>query len=309
MSSRSSTSGTLFRGALVPAVALGLCAAFLAPVPCALRAQGLDEAEPQIGFFENQGVRLRYWQMGSGDTLVLVHGLFGDADVWKEFAPLSALAREWHVVAIDLRGHGESGKPQEPGSYGRALAADIVALLDHLGVRRAHVLGYSYGGLVVGALLADHPDRLISAIIGGSSRIRPDFPEDVAWSEQLAAALEAENGAEWLADALAAGDPAQNAAQRALIERRIEAADLRASAAVLRSTSALAVSDAALRANPVPTLALVGARDPNHDEVVDMATITRGMIVETIAEADHASAPRASVFWELVVDWLREGRG
>lgn len=101
---------------------------------------------------------------------------------------------------------------------------------------------------------------------------------------------------------------AYRARRLALIERRIRAADLRSSAAVLRSTAALAVPDATLGANAVPTLALVGTRGPSYDEVREMATITREMIVKTIADADHASAPRTPLFWELVADWMRGRR-
>ncbi len=146
-------------------------------------------------------------------------------------------------------------------------------------------------------------------ILGGASRQRPNTPEDVQWSVSLAEALERDDAdaVEWLTNALASGDTASDAAQRALIERRIARADLAASAAVLRATRDLVVPDYTLEVSAVPILAIIGERDPSRDEVRDMASVARHMRVAVIPGADHAAAPRTREFWDLVMEWLRGG--
>ena len=72
------------------------------------------------------------------------------------------------VLALDCRGHGLSDKPHDPKAYGPKLADDVIALLDHLGIERAHVHGYSMGGWIVTELLDRHPDRIVTASYGGS---------------------------------------------------------------------------------------------------------------------------------------------
>ncbi len=282
----------------------------LVTLPCTPKVaagQAQVPADMREAFIQSGEFRIRYWEVGSGDVLVLIHGSFGDADVWREFAPLEELAKGWRVAALDLRGHGQSTKSYDPADYGRRMAADVIALLDALQVERAHVLGYSYGGLVAGELLVTYPHRLASLILGGASRQRPNTPEDVRWSVSLAEALERDDAVEWLTNALASGDTASDAAQRALVERRIARADLAASAAVLRATRDLVVPDYTLEVTAVPILAIIGERDPSRDEVRDMASVARHMRVAVIPGADHAAAPRTRQFWELVMEWLRGG--
>src|SRR5439155_4720135 len=83
-----------------------------------------------------------------------------------------ALAVNYRVIALDNRGHGQSGKPHDPKKYGKEMAEDSIRLLDHLKIKKAHVIGYSMGAMIVGNLLANHPDRLLSATLGGAGVLR-----------------------------------------------------------------------------------------------------------------------------------------
>jgi len=67
------------------------------------------------------------------------------------------------VIAIDARGHGKSGKPADAKAYGAEMGQDIVRLLDHLKIPRAHIVGFSMGAIIVGHLVTTNPDRFISA--------------------------------------------------------------------------------------------------------------------------------------------------
>jgi pimeloyl-ACP methyl ester carboxylesterase len=79
-----------------------------------------------------------------------------------------ALAKNHRVVAIDCRGHGESEKPHDAAKYGPQMAKDVLELMDHLRIDKAHVHGYSMGGGIVTQLLATAPERFITASYGGS---------------------------------------------------------------------------------------------------------------------------------------------
>src|SRR5436305_8068343 len=97
---------------------------------------------------------------GNGRGVLLVHGFTADAgEVAGVLAPLAE--RGWHAVAPDLRGHGASDRPTDPAAYSfELLAADVVALADHLGWGRFALVGHSMGGAVAQIVALDHPERL-----------------------------------------------------------------------------------------------------------------------------------------------------
>src|SRR5438552_13310574 len=106
-------------------------------------------------YFDSNGVRIRYVVAGSGEPVVLIHGWSADAEMWQ---PLMAdLSRDYQVIALDCRGHGKSGKPHDPAKYGIEMTRDVVRLLDHLGIEKAHIAGYSMGGSIAIKLLSEHP--------------------------------------------------------------------------------------------------------------------------------------------------------
>ena len=117
----------------------------------------------------SDGVKIHYMVLGQGSPVVLIHGFGANAD-WNWFSNgiADALAKKHRVIAIDCRGHGRSDRPHEPQKYGDRLWMDVIELLDHLGIKRAHVHGYSMGGTIIADLLARHPERFITASFGGS---------------------------------------------------------------------------------------------------------------------------------------------
>jgi pimeloyl-ACP methyl ester carboxylesterase len=118
-------------------------------------------------FTTSDGVKIHYLLAGtSGTWVVLVHGYSDNAErMWFRTGIAPALARSHRIVALDNRNHGQSDKPQ-PGGSGRA--QDVVELMDHLKIDRAHIHGYSMGGGITGQLLSMIPQRFITAGFGGS---------------------------------------------------------------------------------------------------------------------------------------------
>jgi 2-succinyl-6-hydroxy-2,4-cyclohexadiene-1-carboxylate synthase len=113
-------------------------------------------------------VELNVEEAGEGPPLLLLHGFTGSAAGW---APqVAAWAPFVTMLAVDLPGHGRSGSPPEVAAYTMAATvADLVAVLDRIGVARAHVLGYSMGGRVALALALAHPDRVGALVLESAS--------------------------------------------------------------------------------------------------------------------------------------------
>src|SRR5947209_9248739 len=120
--------------------------------------------------FHNGAVEIAYLDEGEGDPIVLVHGVASTKNVnWVYPTLVSELRKDGRrVIALDNRGHGESAKLYDAAEYSiPIMSGDIVALMDHLKIDRADVLGYSLGGRVPAWLGRNAPARLRSAILGG----------------------------------------------------------------------------------------------------------------------------------------------
>jgi len=130
--------------------------------------------QPTDGYFTAQdGVKIHYLEAGKrtspGAPVVLIHGYTGTAmGNWFTNGIADALVGRHWVVAIDCRGHGKSDKPHDPAKYGPQMARDVIELMDHLKIDKAHIGGYSMGGMITGQLLATHPERFVTAVFGGS---------------------------------------------------------------------------------------------------------------------------------------------
>jgi pimeloyl-ACP methyl ester carboxylesterase len=164
-------------------VALTLSFTLCACLP--LRAAG-----PGDGFFQaSDGVKIHYIEAGkanaTGAPVILIHGFSGTAQGnWFANGVADALAAKHRVIAIDCRGHGKSEKPHDAKKYGPQMSEDVIELMNHLKIDKAHVHGYSMGGMLTTQLLAKHPDRFLTASYGGSgvpeveARRKAEVPQD-----------------------------------------------------------------------------------------------------------------------------------
>ena len=129
--------------------------------------------------FDSNGVKIRYVMEGKGEAVVLIHGWMSDSSMWgKDKYGETKLntkgAEGLHCIAIDCRGHGKSDKPHDAEKYGPEMAEDIVRLLDHLKIDKAHLVGYSSGAFIAAKVAATHPKRVRSIIYAGQAPIISD---------------------------------------------------------------------------------------------------------------------------------------
>jgi pimeloyl-ACP methyl ester carboxylesterase len=149
-------------------VVIAVCSAATAAEPQA-SAFATSDAVKHGTFAASDGMKIHYIEAGQGSPVVLIHGYTGTAEGnWFSNGVAEALSKNHRVVAIDCRGHGKSDKPHDPAKYGPQMAKDVLEMMDHLHIAKAHVHGYSMGGFIVTQLLARAPDRFITASYGGS---------------------------------------------------------------------------------------------------------------------------------------------
>src|SRR5258708_4790451 len=120
--------------------------------------------------FHNGAVEIAYLDEGEGDPIVLVHGFASSKNVnWVYPTWVSELKKHRRrVIALDNRGHGDSTKLYDPEEYlVGTMAGDVSALMDHLNIERADMMGYSLGSRITAFLAQRQPHRLRSAIFGG----------------------------------------------------------------------------------------------------------------------------------------------
>jgi pimeloyl-ACP methyl ester carboxylesterase len=140
-------------------------------------------AAAESQFFDAKGVKIHFLIEGTGEPVVLIHGLDSSARInWQMPGTIDALARDHQVIAVDLPGYGESDKPADPAAYGEQWVDDVILLLDHLNIRKAHIVGYSMGGMVALKLIAEHPERVISGTLGGAGWLREDSILQKIWT-------------------------------------------------------------------------------------------------------------------------------
>jgi pimeloyl-ACP methyl ester carboxylesterase len=243
--------------------ALIFAAVAIGPPRCAVSALDYE-------FLDVDGVKIRYVVEGQGEPVLLIHGLHSSAALnWYMPGIAGAIAKSHRVIAFDLPGHGGSDKPNKAVAYGHQMVADAIALLDHLKVEKAQVIGYSMGGMVALKLIAEHPDRVQSGILGGMGWLREGSRLQKFW-EQI---------------------PTREGS--------------RTPSVCLQSIGKLAVIEADLKAIKAPMLVLVGQYDPVRPMYVEPLQSVRGdwPVIE-IADSGHLSCIMQPVFKSQLLKWL-----
>jgi pimeloyl-ACP methyl ester carboxylesterase len=120
-------------------------------------------------FANRAGRRIHYQVEGEGPPLLLHHGFTSSLEAWRFFGFTPALRARYKVIMLDALGHGLSDKPHDTGAYAQEQRCrDVTAVLDELGIERAHFFGYSMGGWVGYGMVRHAPQRLASLILGAA---------------------------------------------------------------------------------------------------------------------------------------------
>jgi len=122
-----------------------------------------------VAYAKNDGTRIYYEVEGSGPPLFLHHWSMATSAGWRYHGYVYALAEDFTLIAHDVRGHGRSDKPHDVEAYSlETRMGDVLAVLDHAGIERAHFYGYSMGGWVGLGLARGAPGRFDSIAVGGA---------------------------------------------------------------------------------------------------------------------------------------------
>jgi pimeloyl-ACP methyl ester carboxylesterase len=252
----------------------------------------MDDAMPS---FHHGAVEIAYLDEGEGDPIVLVHGFASSKNVnWVYPGWVSELRKDGRrVIALDNRGHGESAKLYDPAQYDIAtMASDVIALMDHLGIPRADIMGYSLGSRMAAVLAHDEPQRLRSAILGG---IGIGLIDGGGPGENVAVALEASS----LEDVT---DPVGRTFRAFADQTR---SDRRALAACLRGSRRLMTRQEAADID-VPVLIAVGSNDEIAGSAEALGDVIPQSQVLAIPNRDHMRAVGDKVYKTGVTDFLSQ---
>lgn len=280
----------------------------LALVLCLAIALGLWQGRrfwlgPEGASFESGGILIHYTDEGQGIPVVLVHGLAFNGNLeWRNAGIVNALLPTYRVITMDVRGHGQSGKPHDPAQYGVHMVDDVVRLLDHLKIAKAHVVGLSMGGFITLKLAVLHPARLLSASICAAGWQEPNA-QNLDFGEAVARALERGEGIGPLAGKLGLTGALEKFGVRIGVNYFNDPIAL---AAVLRGFPALSVSDAELRANAVPALTIIGSED---GFLPDARALNARMSQHTLVVVEgknHMNIPTADAFIPALQRFLAE---
>lgn len=262
---------------------------------CAMAVVALTAmpARAENKFFNSNGVQIRYIEQGRGEPVVLVHDFGGSVEsAWVDTGVVQNLSKDHRVIAFDVRGFGKSGKPHDPKMYGREMAFDVVRLLDHLGIDRAHMVGYSLGTHIVAQLAVLQPERFLTMTLGGGGAGRYRWTaRDVEIAETEAREVEQTGVSRNLEYRIAPTDePPPTEAYMARISKAAladEDRDRFAEAAVSRSRPDQVFTPEQAAAVTVPTLGICGSADPVLSALKDLKTIRPSVEVVIVEGATH----------------------
>jgi len=245
--------------------------------------------------FRHDSVDIAFLDEGEGEPVVLIHGFASTAAVnWVNPGWVETLTEaKRRAIALDNRGHGASSKLYDPAAYhSGVMAEDVRALIEHLGIGRADVIGYSMGARIAAFLALAHPARVRSVVFGG---LGDRLIDGVGLPESIADALEAPS--------LAAVTDPQGKVFRAFAEQN--GSDLKALAACIRGSRQV-MSRADVAAIRMPALVAVGTRDEVAGSAQALAALLPNGRALAIPGRDHMLAVGDKAFKAGVLAFLAQ---
>ncbi len=243
--------------------------------------------------FDSNGVKIHFEDQGSGDPAILVHGFASKAEHnWGLTGWYKTLTPHYRVIALDCRGHGASDKPQDVKAYGgTTMEDDVTRLMDHLGIERALLMGYSMGGRIAMGLLARHPERFRAVVLGGIG---------------AGMGVADPNARKPIVAALLAEDKSKVTDPRARLFREFAEAnqnDLKALAACMAADRE-PIAPSQFTNNAVPVLVVVGSRDELVTRPEDITIMIPRAQLLKLEGRDHLNAPGDQRYHQAVVKFF-----
>jgi pimeloyl-ACP methyl ester carboxylesterase len=269
----------------------------MAPSAAAFRAVPTERKHEPMPLLDVNGVAINYTDEGTGPAVVLVHGFAASLQSnWRAPGIIDAVARSGRrVVALDARGHGRSGKPLDPRAYeGTKMSDDVIALMDHLGIDKADLVGYSMGGMLSSSLLVRHPERFRTVTLAGVGDRMLLGGRTREWSEAMAHAMDARSSRE------ATTDTARNFRMMA----EALGNDLKALAAMQRAQRA-GYDPAKLREVKLPVMVLLGQSDLLVGPADELAAAIPGAKLVKVP-GDHLTAVVSPELKRAIIGFLDE---
>ena len=236
-------------------------------------------------YVDNSGVNIHYHVEGEGPPLVLQHGLTNSLKTWYAYGFVEELQKDYRLILVDARGHGRSGKPHDPKDYDLKLRVnDVLAVMDDLGVDKAHYMGYSMGGRIGFGIVMHALDRFHSLIIGGMS---PDVTSGNITPQDRISLLR-QGMAHYVADAEASEGPMEAGRKERLLENDPEA--LIAATTAPRGTDGL---ENLLPRLDLPCLLYCGDADGFFPGAKEASQVIPNAVFAPLPGLNHGQASRA----------------
>ena len=278
------------------------------------QAPARPSATTEVGVFQSGTIKVRYATAGEGEPIVLLHGWMGDVTSWGRSPsgdPQLSPRPGYRIVALDLRGHGQSGKPHNPREYGPEMARDVIRLLDHLKIKRAHIVGYSMGSFVAGSVAAYAPERCQSVTYGGGAPVL-DLRAIKGFSDAEAFA-NAVNSPEGIAAYIIAKSPSDRpkptlAEANQIAQQLYANQDLKALAACGRAFPDLEVKAATLKKKAIPTHFVYGAEESPFvlDRIREAESALPFAQSTPIPATNHITALTHPMFGNSVIAFIKK---
>ncbi|HXM87807.1 MAG TPA: alpha/beta hydrolase [Candidatus Acidoferrum sp.] len=247
-----------------------------------------------MAYFDSNGVQIYFEEHGNGEPVVLVHGFASRAEHnWGAMNWFTTLGAHYRVIALDCRGHGKSGKPHDPAAYGgETMGDDVIRLMDHLGIKRTLIMGYSMGARIVTGLLMLHPERLRAAVLGGIGAATASAPSfdtkpyvDALLAENISSVKE-QSVREFRQSVEATGN------------------DLKALAACMPSRGDFTAERIAAQKIRVPVMIVIGTKDLLVGNPKLLHDAIPGSKLVMLEGRDHLNAPGDKLYKEAVLEFF-----
>jgi pimeloyl-ACP methyl ester carboxylesterase len=276
---------------------------------CFASAASAQSTRHESGFAEVNGARLYYESMGEGPAVVLLHGGLVDSRLWD--AQMRPLSKRFRVVRYDIRGYGRS--PAPAGEY--SPVEDLRALLDHLKIEKATLVGLSLGGIVAADFALEHPARVERLVLVAAGLRGAKLPPDEAAANARRVAASEGTGRyfeEFLKSDMLAGVRRRRPAAREAM-RRMMVENYKADAYIRAGLPQSPEPPTAQRLGQIkaPTLVVVGGLDArNAQDVAAMlaAGIPGARKVVIPGASHHPPVETPKEFNRVLLDWLGAGR-